>query len=1001
MEEVVKANKEKATAEKREKERLRQQAAAAAAGSYAAHAHAHAHAHSGGSGSGGGLNCHHHAMGMAGQYLVAGMHIGGGSDGDLAVVTAGGSRGHLDPPKDRSQLANMRVIRRNLVYAVGLPPSIATEDILKKAEYFGQYGKLSKIVLNRNHNGNGDPRRASASAYVTHGHKEDALACILALDGFYVDGRNIRASYGTSKYCSAFIKNVRCNNPDCTYLHCMGDLEDTFTKQEIQAGYVTSGRDVLARQQQIAAASSGPTARRRVGCGGPSGTGKVAGSPVFPPPTYDEPSKSSSLSSLVAPPPPATSSTTQFPPVGSSMSRSSTTQSIAGFSSVTAGNGVATAGKMSRAASLPGSIPKPEPTLTPAEILSRQQEELRKKHPQNISNKSKVSSSVRSRSQSSGRGSGDDRSVASVPVSVPASTATSAAKSASNSASSVPTPVPIPAPAPAPVPPPATAASVVAGMHSTGRTGVAQPPAPHTTLTALTPLKRTTSLPERNNSKNSALSAKSDLLQNSNAPIPKGLSAAEQAALIEQRKEAFLATNRPPTKETSGSKLSVLRSSSMTLSSNNASGTSSVIDVGASTSLSMNGTSTSSSGVGNASAPRSIGSIGGKVIGGSVPSALPPVTINPIGSSSGGISSLGSIGGQQFENKNTGFGSIGPGSSSLGMDNSFSGQPIGSFGSNSGLDRSNILSQPLMSGAPGKGEWNLGGESKSGVSDGLFGNSDGNFGAVGGIGIWGESSAQNSNMRVEPPMQSQKRNGGAIGGTRLNDMSNSQPIGVPGGGNLFGNSNSFSNDIGGADLQSGSSALASMLGIQLPTGVGSLRETLWASSTPVKGPSEVKMNTPTPIGAGIRKSHDGVIIAGGRPNIIGGGPGGLPIGGYGSSSGPSSGGNNNDFALLQSLLPGVQITGGNAYQPAVPGATAARNHNPFGGPGWSGIGGTQPDHNQQSVGVGGLMPNSNQRSVHQQQPGGESWTNSNGFYSSAPAPQKQTAQKQEHHSNIW
>ena len=31
----------------------------------------------------------------------------------------------------------------------------------------------------------------------------------------------------------------------------MGAVEDTFTKQEIQAGYVTSGRDVLARQQQI------------------------------------------------------------------------------------------------------------------------------------------------------------------------------------------------------------------------------------------------------------------------------------------------------------------------------------------------------------------------------------------------------------------------------------------------------------------------------------------------------------------------------------------------------------------------------------------------------------------------------------------------------------------------------------------------------------------------------------------------------------------------------
>src|SRR5210317_1520238 len=125
--------------------------------------------------------------------------------------------------------------------------------------------------------------------------QEDTLACVLALDGFYHDGRNVRASYGTSKYCSAFIKNVRCNNPECTYLHTMGDAEDTFTKQEIQAGYVTSGRDVLARQQEIVqqalSSSGGASSRRKIGGGGPSGTGKAASNPVFPPPSFDEPVK--------------------------------------------------------------------------------------------------------------------------------------------------------------------------------------------------------------------------------------------------------------------------------------------------------------------------------------------------------------------------------------------------------------------------------------------------------------------------------------------------------------------------------------------------------------------------------------------------------------------------------------------------------------------------------------------------------------------------------------
>ena len=78
----------------------------------------------------------------------------------------------------------------------------------------------------------------------------------------------------------------------------MGAVEDTFTKQEIQAGYVTSGRDVLARQQQIvqqalSANSAGGVPRRRIGGGGPSGTGKAASNPVFPVPEFDEPAKAS------------------------------------------------------------------------------------------------------------------------------------------------------------------------------------------------------------------------------------------------------------------------------------------------------------------------------------------------------------------------------------------------------------------------------------------------------------------------------------------------------------------------------------------------------------------------------------------------------------------------------------------------------------------------------------------------------------------------------------
>ena len=710
---------------------------------------------------------------------------------------------------------------------------------------------------------------------ITFNLQEDALSCILGLDGFYVDGRNIRASYGTSKYCSAFIKNVRCNNPDCTYLHCMGDSEDTFTKQEIQAGYVTSGRDVLARQQQLAAASGGSGSRRRVGNGGPSGTGKAASSPVFPPPTYEEPSKPSQ--SAMVPPPPSTSSTTQFPPVGAALQRATTS---AGFSAA-AHNGsmpsLAEVTKMSRASSVPSahavaSAQKPEPALTPAEMLSRQQAELRKRHPQNSTNANKPASTAIPTPQP----------VASEPIAI-------------ERLASVP---------PINAAPSTTAASIVAGVHSTSRAGPSQP-APHTTLTALTPLKRAPSLSEKRENTGSSKSVNMGT---------EGLSSAEQAAFI---------TSRQP-RDTS-MKLSALRSNSTTLANDSIS----------------NGAAIAPMKAPARSVAPIIGSIGGKVIGSS---GIPPIA-GPLGS----FGNLDSIGNINRMNSNPFLGSIGP--SSLGAEGS---QPIGGFGSNSNIVGGNSI---LSSGA-NNGQWSSLGESKGTASDSIFGASD--FGSIGGAGFWESGSSQNNAQRYAGP-------NGAIGGNRIGETPTNNA--------------------------SGSSALASMLGIQLPTGVGSLRETLWASSTPLRAPgSEQKINAPTPIGAGIKKSNVGLII-GGHP-LMGSG-GGYPIGGYGSAPGPANGGNKNDVALLQSLLPGVHITSGNAYQPAAP--NAGGGHNPFGGSGWGGFSNAQQNQ-QPPIGVGGLMPNQQQ---HQQQQS-EPWSNGSGFYNSAPGPQQQNdPRKQQGHPNIW
>lgn len=76
-----------------------------------------------------------------------------------------------------------------------------------------------------------------------------------------IDGRLIKTSLGTTKYCSHFMKNQSCPKPDCMYLHELGDPEASFTKEEMHQGkhqeYEKRLHDSLIAQ--TAAANISPT----------------------------------------------------------------------------------------------------------------------------------------------------------------------------------------------------------------------------------------------------------------------------------------------------------------------------------------------------------------------------------------------------------------------------------------------------------------------------------------------------------------------------------------------------------------------------------------------------------------------------------------------------------------------------------------------------------------------------------------------------------------------
>lgn len=129
-------------------------------------------------------------------------------------------------------LGNVRVIKKNLVYIVGLPLDI-TDYELRSHEFFGQFGNIKKVIINLLKNN-------TACAYITYERDEEAELCIKMVDESLYNKRTVRCTFGTTKYCTYFLKNLAknvdtsiCAVSDCMYLHEMKPSKDILTKEEL------------------------------------------------------------------------------------------------------------------------------------------------------------------------------------------------------------------------------------------------------------------------------------------------------------------------------------------------------------------------------------------------------------------------------------------------------------------------------------------------------------------------------------------------------------------------------------------------------------------------------------------------------------------------------------------------------------------------------------------------------------------------------------------------
>lgn len=146
----------------------------------------------------------------------------------------------------RKHLAGLRVVQKNLVYVTGLSPKLQEEELLHTLRgdtYFGQYGKIIKIVVSKARD-----RLDSVGVYVTYEKKDDAQSCIQAVDGSPNGDRTLRAQFGTTKYCSAYLRGDACMNRNCMFLHEAGEAGESYSRADLSSMNAGSTQQGASRQ---------------------------------------------------------------------------------------------------------------------------------------------------------------------------------------------------------------------------------------------------------------------------------------------------------------------------------------------------------------------------------------------------------------------------------------------------------------------------------------------------------------------------------------------------------------------------------------------------------------------------------------------------------------------------------------------------------------------------------------------------------------------------------
>lgn len=139
-----------------------------------------------------------------------------------------------------ADLSQVRVLQRNLVYVVGLPRSLADEEMLRGPQWFARWGRVVdvKVAAARSFEGGGNSSGpARYAAFVTYKREQDAAEALRCVQGSNLQGHVLRAQYGTTKYCASFRRGARCHKQHCLFLHALAPAKDCLSLQQVRARF--------------------------------------------------------------------------------------------------------------------------------------------------------------------------------------------------------------------------------------------------------------------------------------------------------------------------------------------------------------------------------------------------------------------------------------------------------------------------------------------------------------------------------------------------------------------------------------------------------------------------------------------------------------------------------------------------------------------------------------------------------------------------------------------